>query len=1182
MAEVDRNNTLWKKPVRRATAKKPETEAKAKTTRSKTPTASTENDATSHIEQPAPALQAKPTRRGPTRPRKVIQESAAEESVEPLARAARGTKASAGKFQTVEPVAHEPDVPAAAQLKITRRTRATATTAKPLSPKKITQVAKARTTRAAARKSVSAMGAASKATVTGKVGNRKRKAADKNAEVSTCSPLESDAPDTVVMPSTPAKTMSPRKSPAKISTKAMSEVSMSSRATTPSDSPAPNLEDINDANEYYGSREDDFASEVGSIDELVRANENSEDELCGPKTPMKRTTSSGAEARYRESVKKSIQQRAESPRPQTPVKTTAVSRRPLATPRTQPPRGQPAAQQTNDCAMTAVRIGDKAAALTQEIMRDTPVEQETQLSSVPVEASLLDCDSTGCDDAASETGVEPCVAGLDVGDFEVEDIPTSDAFSSPGSASDIQHEDLNETIIVHDGEEEAPTAVHFRLAGSFDTDDTVLVTQDREEELVDLDTDIEASETDMSAPHAVKPETIIWDNIRQDLTIPLNFEALDFAPTEPPSVDCSVAERDLIDGRRSLASHEDTIVGCEDMEQQEDDESNSDSEDDSNEPANPTINFNDFIDLRSLSEPTRNFQLPVPSTQIVEEVTETIGEAPLRPDDNIESANSRVEVSEPTTKLAHEDPRLEEEEHARQGLAEESDDSTLPHYALPTISFDARRKSLPAITYRTPTKAGTRPSTSDGASAPRIRLMSKWSSSTARSSEAASEAASYAAPIDMKDANVATPQHKRSYPASFTATPAAAPQERYPRMGGRSRYEDHAKTAVQPSRFRTPVQKPARRPATAKKSTADVVTPCASTLRPRAIAISAATLVPLPVTPQTPVSHTTPSTGTPLPTPSERFPRMPPRANYEGHAKTVAAPRFQTPSRTPAKHASTIQKHGSLRKIALKNTPPMPSHTPIRTPLKPPATTPSQAPMTPHPAAPLRAVVALVEIYTLEGASASTPFIALLRRLGAKTTKIWSESVTHVVFKDGSPTTLQRVRVHNQEVEATGKGKRVHCVNSRWVSDCDAEGQRMGEESEVYVVDVAEVPRAGRRRRKSMEPAALVNLGGNVVRGRKGSGGRGSLGRTSLMCIETPGGKKGVDVMAGITPAVDQADKENARDEASSPVTPAYLAAPETLVQQTAPINRMRKLGSKTKDAAKLRRLTFFNGAARA
>ncbi|KAK0792748.1 hypothetical protein LTR02_000043 [Friedmanniomyces endolithicus] len=1177
MAEIDGNNTLWKKPVRRATAKRPETEAKAKTTRSKTPAASTENDVTSHVEQPAPALQAKPTRRGPARPRKEVQELVAEESVEPPARARRGTKANADKSQTVEPVAHEPDVPAAAQLKTTRRTRATATTAKPLSPKKITQVAKARTTRAATQKSVSAMGATSKATVTGKAGTRKRKAADENAEVSTCSPLESDAPDAVVMPSTPTKTISPRKSPAKMSTKALSEVSMSSRATTPSDSPAPNLEDINDANEYYRSRDEDVVSEVGSIDELVSSNEHSEDELCGPKTPMKRTMSSGAEARYRESVKKSIQQRAESPRHQTPVKVTRASRRPLATPRTQPPRNQPAVQQPDDRTMTAVRGGDKAASLTKGLRRYTSAEQESPLSSVPVEASLLDCNSTKCDDTASEIEDDPPVAVLVGGDGVNEEAPIANASPSPGLASDIQHEDPNETIIVHGGEDRASTPFDFEPAQSFDTDDTVLVTHDREEDLAELDTDIEESQAELSAPDSVKPETIIWENVRQDLTIPLNFTTLDLAPAVPPSADCSAAEPDLIDVAQSMASQDDVLAACEDMESQEDIESNSDREDDFSEPANPTINFNDFIDLKSLSEPTRGIQLPVHSTRKVEEVVETDGGATVG---YIERAKSGVEVSEPTDELALENARVEEEEHASQQFADGDDESALPHYALPTISFDARRKSLPAITYRTPTKAGTRPNTSDGASAPRIRLMSKWSSSTARSSDASPETVSYAAPMDADNTHMATPQHSRAQPLCSAATLAATPQERYPRMGGRSHYEEHAKTAVQPSRFRTPVQKPARRPATAKKITDNTVTLRASTLRSRPLPTSTANPTPLSATPQPPISDTTPSTGIPSATPSERFPRMPPRANYEGHAKTVAAPRFQTPSRTPAKHPSTIQKHGSLRKIALKNNTALPTHTPIRTPLKPPATTPSQAPMTPHPAAPLRAIVAMVEIYTLEGASASTPFIALLRRLGAKTTKVWSETVTHVVFKDGSPTTLQRVRVHNKDVEATGKGVRVYCVNSRWVSDCDAEGRRMEEEDEVYVVDVAEVPRAGKRRRKSMEPAALVNLGGNVVRGRRGSGGRSSLGRTSLKFVDTP--EKGMrdDTTIEVTVAVDQADKENAEDAASSPATPAYLAAPETLVQQTAPINRMRKLGSKTKDAAKLRRLTFFNGAA--
>jgi len=221
----------------------------------------------------------------------------------------------------------------------------------------------------------------------------------------------------------------------------------------------------------------------------------------------------------------------------------------------------------------------------------------------------------------------------------------------------------------------------------------------------------------------------------------------------------------------------------------------------------------------------------------------------------------------------------------------------------------------------------------------------------------------------------------------------------------------------------------------------------------------------------------------------------------------------------------------------------------------------------------------MVEVFTLEGASASAPFTALLRRLGATTTKAWSDRVTHVIFKDGSPTTLQRVRLHNKEVEATGKGVRIHCVNSRWVSDCDAEGSRIDEDNEIYVVDVAEVPRGGQRRRKSMEPSALVNLGGNIVRERNNSVGRSSLGRLPLK-FDSPA-KATPEVTVEATPAIDLSDKENTSgDEPSSPATPAYLAAPDKLVQQTAPINRMRKLGSKTKDAAKLRRLTFFNGTA--
>jgi len=220
----------------------------------------------------------------------------------------------------------------------------------------------------------------------------------------------------------------------------------------------------------------------------------------------------------------------------------------------------------------------------------------------------------------------------------------------------------------------------------------------------------------------------------------------------------------------------------------------------------------------------------------------------------------------------------------------------------------------------------------------------------------------------------------------------------------------------------------------------------------------------------------------------------------------------------------------------------------------------------------------LVEVFTLEGASASAPFVALLHRLGAKATKAWTERTTHVIFKDGSPMTLQRIRLNNQDVEVSGKGVHVHCVNSRWITDCDTEGKRMDETDEAYTVDVAEIPRGGKRRRKSMEPAALLNVNGNVVRDRKGSLGRSSLGRSSTK-YDSPAKKS--EITVHITPKADvSVDKENEGHDLSSPVTPAYLAAPDTLIQQTAPINRMRKLGMKAQDRAKNRRLTSWNGSA--
>ncbi|KAI7557627.1 hypothetical protein KC316_g13431, partial [Hortaea werneckii] len=332
----------------------------------------------------------------------------------------------------------------------------------------------------------------------------------------------------------------------------------------------------------------------------------------------------------------------------------------------------------------------------------------------------------------------------------------------------------------------------------------------------------------------------------------------------------------------------------------------------------------------------------------------------------------------------------------------------------------------------------------------------------------------------------------------------------------------------------------------------------------------------------------TPAAETPA---AERFPRLPAQQNYDEHANTVAAPaRFRTPAKpSPRKAPSTVQKPGSLRKVAAKNQgmQRMPSHTPVKTPLKPAAAmTPGFEAMTPHPSAPLRSVVAMVEVFTLEGASASAPFVALLNRLGAKTTKLWSERVTHVIFKDGSPTTLQRVRLHNKDVQERNTGNVIHCVNSRWVSDCDAEGRRVDEADEAYAVDIADVPRGGKRRRKSMEPTSLVNVQGNVVRDRKRSFGRASIGRSSLgrspIKYDSPEKRSprgGASIAGDLTPGY---EKENTpevddfEDDVDEPATPAYLAAPDKLIQQTAPINRMKKLDLNSEGARKNRRLSYF------
>ncbi|SMQ45850.1 unnamed protein product [Zymoseptoria tritici ST99CH_3D7] len=316
-------------------------------------------------------------------------------------------------------------------------------------------------------------------------------------------------------------------------------------------------------------------------------------------------------------------------------------------------------------------------------------------------------------------------------------------------------------------------------------------------------------------------------------------------------------------------------------------------------------------------------------------------------------------------------------------------------------------------------------------------------------------------------------------------------------------------------------------------------------------------------------------TTTPQREVQERYPGLPHRRTYEEHARTAMPPtRFRTPAAQAAKRPATTRKPSSLRKIALKAAG---SHTPVQTPLKAASMTPGQVPCTPHPGAPLKGVHAYVEVFLSDGSCATTTYISVLQALGAKTTKtLNTDRVTHVVYKEGSPTTLQRLRHHNRQVEEAGVGSMIHCVNGRWVNDCKEFGKHVDELNEAYIVELDDF-HAAKRRRKSMEPMSLVNIGGNVVRDRKSSS---SLGRSAMLKLISSPAETGASTppMEG-TPA----NKENSGDdsftEIESPETPAYLAAPESLVQQTAPANRIRKLDLQAGEV-KNRRLTFWDGGA--
>ena len=1295
---------LKKKPVRKATAKTAQTEAKPKSTRSKKAAPGPEmeiNEPGQEIkaskttkkstirgrkdiielkpgeeELVEPAKETRSTKAGSVRGRKAVG-TAPERQIEPAiedarpsgttkAGSTRGRKAALTVAQDPAPEVEEtkpsqatkggsvrgrkvatgavkaPSLPAP-EPKTTRQTRTAATKAQPLSPKKITQVSKPATRNTEnAKQKIETKPAAKKAPLKGKSKARTETVSDENAGVTTADPPAEEEVNEVIMVSTsPMKSRTTRNKVHK-RRQTESEATVSSRPPTPEHSVEQSLSQAQEEHEF---EQEAISNVTGDLDA-------SDDELCGPKTPMKRA-SPGAEARYHASAQRTIRKYEDENRKQTPARRFHVLGSQRGTPQTQKPYCKPAPPSSDVRPMTVAR-GTGRAFVFKDLRDSAPsLDENVPMESEEDEPSFIpdeDIIPTNEEVTAIPTPTTARPVQLQSPPESIDDAEEDDdaAFQPSNSVEDeerfinpsLVEQDPEETVLI-DSMDDRADSLTTHPAESFETEDTVIISRlEQQAEDEDMFEGEQESDEDSVVMHesveTETPQKLGWGSHTHATPIAVNFadhladvrspskqEWNELSLNEGPQETAQKAENQAVAGAEMKVDFEPAF-----LEQPTRRES---------------MNLSDSIDVAALSEPTIVLEASPTSPQIdhgsemiidafVEELHQIDEDARSTPGPEQTGATLDMDVedafAEPAAQQeeSFDESEADQEPHAGTAKGEEMEPQ-VPHYALPTIAFDARRKSLPVLSFATPAKINTRPNTSDGASMPRMAnpFTSAWWARSRANSTATT-------PVKSRPSTTHGASNAKSTPKKVQGmeAPKATPMERFPRLAPRQDYGEHARTVAAPVRFATPSEKSPRRRETFHKAIAGQVKPKVTTsasevpsavntpqatpseryprMKPRVNYEEHAQTVVAPkrfstpskmspkrretlhkvmpgqartqvavTTPIVPTAAVTPQ-ETPQATPSERYPRLGARQNYEEHAKTVAAPRrFHTPTKTPLKRPATTQKPDSLRKAAIKANTPLVSHTPMKTPLRAPAMTPSQEPMTPHPAAPLRGVVALVEVFTLEGASASAPFVALLHRLDAKTARTWSDRVTHVIFKDGSPTTLQRVRLHNKDVDEKGTGAHVYCVNSRWVNDCDTEGTRMDESDEAYIVDIDEVPRGGKRRRKSMEPSALMNVGGNIVRDRKSSIGRrvSSIGRSPLK-FDSPVNQ--ADIVMAETPKADIAEKENSGDEQGSPATPTWIAAPGQLVQQTAPMNRFRKLDLQDKKEAKNRRLTFWNG----
>ncbi|KAH7179635.1 uncharacterized protein B0J16DRAFT_323115 [Fusarium flagelliforme] len=242
-----------------------------------------------------------------------------------------------------------------------------------------------------------------------------------------------------------------------------------------------------------------------------------------------------------------------------------------------------------------------------------------------------------------------------------------------------------------------------------------------------------------------------------------------------------------------------------------------------------------------------------------------------------------------------------------------------------------------------------------------------------------------------------------------------------------------------------------------------------------------------PVTPVRPVMKTfNTTTKVPLKPADDSSPTPLKKRSFS--ASRVAPKRPSGPSRSATVISYSPAKGRKSMPATIPESPSTPSTpapvTPSKSDLWSSLGTPARTPRRDLNPSILRGAVVFVDVYTSEGADASSIFVELLTQMGARCMKSWNWNpsasgnevtsskvgITHVVFKDGSKRTLEKVRESNGIVQ---------CVGVSWVLDCERLNDWV--EESPYKTDISNVPRGGARRRKSMEPKALANMNGTLV-----------------------------------------------------------------------------------------------------